>query len=95
MKLHQYSMREMKLLDSRRLSEKDRKQLLDLYEEIKDMAFPSILSQFETEFIYRKKLDLVILQIMGFSTSRIVELLDYLYPVLADEIQNLKELMAG
>jgi len=95
MKLHEYAMSEMSILDSKKLKKRDREQLLRLFEEIRTIEFPSILEQMKKEFAPRKKLDTELLKIMGYSENEITRLLDYLYPALANEIEKLKVMMEG
>jgi len=41
------------------------------------------------------KIDKAILKILGFSDNEINDILDFLYPALANEIEQLKALMKG
>jgi len=83
------------LPDIRSLNNKERRNLLDLFERIKNKEFPSILDQLKTEFAPRREIDTVILQLLGYSSEEAAQLLDYLYPALASEIEKLKTLMEG
>jgi type I restriction-modification system DNA methylase subunit len=83
------------LLDIGSLSKNEKKQLLDLFEKIGMTESPSILDQLKNEFAPRKKLDIMLLRIMGYSENDADLLLDYLYPALAEEIEKLKTLMEG
>jgi hypothetical protein len=69
--------------------------LLQFFESIKDVPFPSILKQLTAKFAPRKELDTMLLQIMGYSKKEANQLLAHLYPLLANEIEKLKTLMAG
>lgn len=95
MKLHEYAMNEMQLLDPKKLKKHERDRLLQHFETVKNVSFPSILEQLKTKFSPRKELDIMFLQIMGYSDDEITQLLDNLYPALANEIEKLKTLMAG
>jgi hypothetical protein len=69
--------------------------LLAVFEEIKDVAFPSVLEQLRGRFWARVEIDKVILKVLGFNETETNQLLDYLYPALTKEIQQLKTLMQG
>ena len=62
---------------------------------MKAVDFPSILEQLKSQNSSRRKLDTILLQILGYSDKEISELLSYLYPALANEIVKLKTLMEG
>lgn len=94
-KLHEYAMRDMKMLDPKKLSENEREQMLRFFENFKNLSFPSILDQFKTKFYARKELDVMILQLVGYTKEETEELLTYLYPAIAKEIEKLKVLMEG
>jgi len=83
------------LLDIASLNRNEKKHLLDLFEKIGKTEFPSILEQLKTKFAPRKEIDTMLLQIMGYSDKEADQLLDYLYPALANEIEKLKTLMEG
>jgi type I restriction-modification system DNA methylase subunit len=83
------------LFDICSLKKNEKKHLLDLFEQLKNMEFPSIIEQLKTKFAPRKELDTKFLQLMGYSSSEVDQLLNYLYPALAEEIQKLKTLMEG
>jgi hypothetical protein len=95
MKLHEYAMREMQLLDPKKLRKQEREQLLQFFESIKATQFPSILEQLRTRYAPRKELDTLLLRLMGCSDKEALQLLDYLYPALTKEIEKLKTLMEG
>lgn len=77
------------------LSKNERKSLLDMFERMKDLKLPSILEQLRTKFVPRKEIDMMLLQFLGYSDKEALQLLDYLYPALANEIEKLKTLMEG
>ena len=93
--LHEYALRDLLVLDPAKLSEKQRQTLLDTFEEVKDIQFPSLLKQLHDRFYGRRKIDAAVMRTLGISQMQIKEMLDYLYPTLADEIERLKALMAG
>jgi len=83
------------LLDIGSLNKKEKKRLLSLFEKIGKIEAPSILDQLKTKFAPRKETDTTLLQLLGYSSKEADQLLDYLYPALADEIEKLKTLMEG
>jgi len=83
------------LLDVGSLSKNEKKDLLDLFEKIGKTESPSILDQLKTEFAPRKKLDTMLLRVVGYSENDADQLLGYLYPALAEEIEKLKNMMEG
>jgi len=95
MKLHEYAMKEASALNPVTLSKNERKTLLDLFNDVKNESFPSLLQQLKDRFPMRVKIDKAVLKILGFGDVEVNRLLDYLYPVLANEIQQLKTLMQG
>jgi type I restriction-modification system DNA methylase subunit len=95
MKLHEYAMKEMQLLDPKKLKKQEREQLLQFFDSVKATQFPSILEQLRTQYAPRKELDIILLRLMGYSDKEALQLLDYLYPALANEIEKLKTLMEG
>jgi hypothetical protein len=59
------------------------------------MDFPSILDQLKTKFPARIDIDKAVFKALGFGEDEIDHILDYLYPALASEIEQLKKLMQG
>jgi hypothetical protein len=62
---------------------------------VKDESFPSILEQLKTRFPLRVEIDKALLRVLGFGDDEISRIVDYLYPALANEIEQLKRLMEG
>ena len=83
------------LFDPSSLSEKEKNQLQELFGEVENIEFPSITDQLRNRFEGRVKIDKAFLEIFGFNDGEIEEILDRLYPALANEIERLKTLMAG
>jgi hypothetical protein len=69
--------------------------LLTLFDELKDVKFPSILEQLEREFSPRVKIDKAFLKVLGLSEQDIAVILPKLYASLVEEIKLLKQIMAG
>jgi len=95
MKLHEYAMNEMQLLDPKKLKKYERNRLLQRFETIKNVSFPNILEQLKGKFPPRVEMDKAVFRVLGFGDDEIDRILDYLYPALANEIEKLKKLMAG
>ena len=95
MQFHKYVMEDLLVPDPSRLSKHQREVILQTFEDVKDLEFPSFLDQLEYGHPARKEIDEAILKILGFEEDEIKKLLDYLYPALHREILRLKELMAG
>jgi hypothetical protein len=83
------------VLDIDSLGIDEKRQLLDLFEKIKSTEFPSIFDQLKKGFTPRRELDTALLRIMSYSKKESNQLLEYLYPALANEIEKLKTLMEG
>jgi hypothetical protein len=95
MKLHEYQIRDSMMLNLKVLSSEERKNLLNLFDKLKKQEFPSILEQMKTKFPPRVEIDKTIFRVLGFGDDEIERLLDYLYPALTNEIEQLKVLMEG
>lgn len=54
-----------------------------------------ILEQLKTKLPARLKIDKAVLRVLGLGDDEISRILDYLYPVLVNEIEQLKTLMQG
>jgi len=95
MQLNKYILLEFLVINPSILDENSQKVLLDIYEDIKDVEFPSILEQFRGRFSTRVKMDKAILKVLGYEENEIDKLIDEMYSVLVERIEELKELMAG
>jgi hypothetical protein len=95
MKLHQYQIRDSIMPNPKAMTSEERKNLLDLFNKLKKQEFPSILEQLKNKFPLRVEIDRAVFRVLGFGDDEINSILDYLYPVLASEIQQLKTLMQG
>lgn len=79
------------IFDVDKLSSNEKQTLLNLFEKIKDVDFPSIADQLETKFWARVELDKTVLKILGFSDEEIDEWLPKVYDALVDELKAMKE----
>ena len=94
LQIDKYTLKELQVLDPKILPEYERS-LLSTFEKVKDLDFPSILSQLKNKFPARVEIDTAMLKVLGFGDDEIEDILNYLYPALANEIQQLKTLMQG
>jgi len=81
-----------KAFDCTNLTESDRQNLDSLFEELKDLKFPSIIEQLETRFKGRVDLDITILKTIGFTMKEINEWLPKIYDLLLEELKIMKEI---
>ena len=79
----------------RKISKKEKDSLLQLFDKIRNVSFPSIVEQLKNRFWAREEIDKTFLKILGFNDKETKEILDFLYPALANEIEQLKALMKG
>ncbi|RLG44819.1 MAG: hypothetical protein DRN81_03580 [Thermoproteota archaeon] len=93
MKIHNYMLEELLVPRFDKLSKSDRNELLDVFEQVKSVEFPSILEQLRSSHPLRRRIDEVWLRILGYS-GRVDRLLDGLYRSLAGEILLLKKMMS-
>ena len=95
MKIHEYMLKETYVPSLRKMSKKERESLLQLFNKVRNISFPSIVEQLKNRFWARETVDKVFLKILGFNDKETKEILDFLYPALANEIEQLKALMKG
>ena len=95
MVIHSYAMGTYLILNPEKLTEDERKILLDTFEKIQDVSFPCVLEQLRGRFWARVEIDRAILKVLGFNEQETNQILDYLYPALTKEIEQLKTLMQG
>jgi hypothetical protein len=74
------------------LSKEQKDAILNLYDKIKSVEFPSLLKQLKDKFPARVEIDKLMLRMLGFSDDETDSILDYLYHALANEIQQPKTL---
>jgi len=95
MKIHDYTLDEFLFLNTKKLSQEQRKVLLKLFKEIGTIELPSILGQLKQKHPIRQKLDKTFLKIFGYTEDKTNNILSELYPLLIDEIEKLKIFMKG
>jgi len=74
-------------LNSGKLAEKEISECESLFQELKEVQFPSIIEQLEKRFWARLKLDETILTILGFSKDEVNKWLPLVYDALARELR--------
>jgi hypothetical protein len=72
------------------LSKDQKDRLLLLFEELRNIDFPSIVTQLESKFKARVKLDSEVLRCLGFKNDEIEKILPEIYAVLVSELKALK-----
>jgi hypothetical protein len=80
-----------KILDVEKLTHIEKQLLLNSFEKLKNVEFPSILEQFEKRFWARVELDKTILKILGFSDEEIDYWLPKVYDAIVEELKAMKE----
>jgi len=80
-------------LDS--IPQKELQMTLRLFNEMRYKQLPNILEQLNTRSQDRVQMDRLMLRLLGLGDDEINRILDYLYPALANEIEQLKTLMQG
>ena len=85
-----YKLDEFNFLNTEKLSQTQRAELLNLFREMGAAELPSILTQLEQKHPLRLRLDIAILKILNFDETEAVRILNQLYPLLAEEIKKLK-----
>lgn len=95
MKLHEYMLKDLLILDPNKLTPEERNLLLEVFNKVREVPFPSVLEQLRGRFWARVEIDKAILKVLGFNETEANQLLDQLYLALAKEIEQLKTLMQG
>jgi ferredoxin-type protein NapH len=87
-KIHDYKLSEFNFLNTEKLSQMQRRELMDLFREIAAAELPNILAQLENKYPLRLRLDIAILKILGYDEEEAIRILNQLYPLLVEEIKN-------
>jgi hypothetical protein len=88
--IHDYTLNELNFLNTEKLSQTQRMQLMNLFREISAAELPSILTQLEEKHPLRLRLDIAILKILDYDEAEAIKILNQLYPLLVEEIKKLK-----
>jgi type I restriction-modification system DNA methylase subunit len=78
------------IFDMKKLTDKDKKTLSNLFDKIKKVDFPCILDQLENRFWARVELDKTILNVLGFPEKEINNWLPKIYDTLTSELKIMK-----
>jgi hypothetical protein len=81
-----------KVIDVSKLEKEEKNTLLQVFEKLSEVEFPSIIQQLEQRFWARLELDKKILEILGFSEKEINELLPKVYNIIVNELKSQKEM---
>lgn len=95
--LHQYLLKEMKVLDIEKIRTKDREQLLALFNEFSQTEMPSLIDQYRTGSPppIKQALDRLLLNILGYSSTAIESELKELYLVLGEILERFEGQMSS
>ncbi|MHA1284755.1 MAG: N-6 DNA methylase [Promethearchaeota archaeon] len=89
-----YSFNSMYCLDLNNLNLKEKQELLELFDKVKDVEFPSILKQLKDNFQVRVKIDDLLFKILGYTDKNKREsICNNLRKELYKEIISLKKMM--
>jgi len=90
--LSEYILGDFLVLDPSKLTSRERKHLVGIFDGIRDKDLPDLLYQLKHRYPARKEIDKAFLQLLGYKGD-MDGLLNRLYESLAHEIETLKELM--
>jgi len=88
MKIRDYRLNKFNFLNTEKLSQTQRRELMNLFREIGAAELPSILTQLEYKHPLRLRLDIAILKILGYYEAEAIRILNQLYPLLVEEIKK-------
>jgi hypothetical protein len=69
------------------LNSKEKTKLQNVFNKLKDKEFPSIKEQYISNSPERRLLDSTVLEVLGVEKKQIDDILDKLYPLIAEELQ--------
>lgn len=78
------------IINLKSLTENEKHIILDLFEKIKTVEFPSLLEQIEDRFWARVELDKTFFKILGFSSKEINKWLPKIYNAIVEELKAMK-----
>ena len=90
--IHKYILADMLVLDITCLTKQEKETLLRLFDEVKDVPFPSLIEQITEGFELRKKIDKTLLEILGFDDQESEYLYSRLQEMLRHHFESLKEM---
>lgn len=86
--IQQGDLKNFDIIDINKLDEETIDDLLDLYDELKDNEFKSLVAQFTEQTKNRIKLDTKLLTILGFERKEIEKMLPQVYEAISYELRN-------
>ena len=86
--IQQGDLNQFDIIDVSKLDDNTKRELLELYDEMKDKEFDSLTTQFEQETQSRVMLDTKLLLALGFSRNEITQLLPEVYKAIAFELKH-------
>jgi len=92
MTLHKYMLNNLFVLNPKKLTKKERRKLLTVFEEIKNVALPSITEQLSKKNNVRKTVDKAIFEILGYKNIT-EEFLENFYTSTQNEIEIITRLV--
>jgi type I restriction-modification system DNA methylase subunit len=90
--IHKYILEDMLVLNPRIINENEKRILLTLFDEICNKSFPSLKEQFTREFLMRRKIDKIILNILGFREQESEVLVSQLFQAIREYYETLEPL---
>lgn len=91
--IDKHNLEDFYLLNPDKLTKEESKELLAVFEELRDNSWPSLIQQLQNQSSQRKLMDKQVLKILGFSKDEISSLLPRLYEKSHKELKSLKEAM--
>jgi hypothetical protein len=91
LQLDKYVLNTLLIPDPARLTEEQKNRLLQVFEEVRDAEFPSLVEQLDKAYAVRRKIDATWLEVLSESKP---EILPTLYKTLSREIHLLKRMMS-
>jgi hypothetical protein len=91
LQLDKYVLKTLLIPDPARLTEEQKNRLLQVFEEVRNTEFPSLVEQLDNAYAVRRKIDSTWLEVLSESKP---EILTTLYKTLSREIHLLKRMMA-
>ena len=90
--IHEYSLKSFLMLNPKKISQAERKRLIKLYNQVARYEFEHLRQQIKSRENMRKKIDLEILQVLGFKRNESKRLINILYDALKKEFEALDNL---
>jgi tRNA1(Val) A37 N6-methylase TrmN6 len=95
LQIDEYTLKTFRVVNPSKLNSLEKGLLLETLDKVKDVSFPCVLEQLRSRFWARVEIDRAVLKALGFNEQETNQILDYLYPALTKEIEQLKTLMQG